>query len=650
MVTMAPESAVTIDTEGKASIVLDLDADGKTTAAVTEVIVVQLLYGSEPKAITNTIAYDVVLDSATNNSLTRALSNGNKTLTLTYSVASGKVPGATKLTIHLASGNDCQSTLVIPIIHNIKGDKGDGGSPGTSPYSLTPQYSAIPVQCEAGGVISDAMSSFEVELTLRQGVTKKAINSISSYSLTVDKGSYAYPTSTSSLSASVDKLKLTIPAGTTKASIAPFITIVVKSGSTVLATCSIAFPIGQKGLPGDTEATIHVLRYFNGIWESGKTYYYTDTTAPIVKLGNSYYTLNDTAAARSGVSGSSYSPTNSTYWTEVSYRAAEWMEMFFANFARLGSAVFFDRFLFSAYGSFRVNGSIVDNVLYDDPDVIEAITGTIGGSTDFSACAWEPYFWVNLSTGKVYMENAVIRGSISTPMVQIANSVNVRQLSLGGGYNVAVQPRVWYEGSTRRFAPLLLTLPSASDWQIDGTETEIVCEFSAAINGLAGDGGSMWKSAVMVCADGRFLSSANWNNGAAKFSWSAITQVSGSMDYSGFFSWNGKLCKCVLLKYGQLLKLKLVRTIVYQANGASSTVNLWYIENASDFTPITSRLVVPSDITGGGDVTLVLSSSTGVGSNGEILALAVGSTELNGKSYAVSQVGGELDFGTSGSY
>ncbi len=593
MVTMAPESAVTIDTEGKASIVLDLDADGKTTAAVTEVIVVQLLYGSEPKAITNTIAYDVVLDNTTNNSLSRVLSNGNKTLTLTYTAASGVAPGATKLIIHLASGNDCQSTLVIPIIHNLKGDKGDGGSPGTSPYTLTPQFSAIPVQCEAGGVTSDAMTNFEVELSLRQGITKKAINSISSYSLTVDKGSYAYPTSTSSLSASVDKLKLTIPAGTTKASIAPFITVAVKSGSTVLATCSIAFPIGQKGLPGDTEATIHVLRYFNGLWESGKTYYYTDTTAPIVKLGNTYYSLNDTAAARSGISGNSHSPTNSTYWTEVSYRAAEWMEMFFANFARLGSAVFYERYLFSAYGSFRVNGSIVDNVLYDDPDVIDAITGTIGGSTDFSSCAWEPYFWVNLSTGKVYMENAVIRGLLTERFQTITDDNNVPQviaIDASKAHHVSFQ----YHNAPKA---LLLPMRSAlSGIVTDSTpSTPVTVPMSAFLDegvsvrvanqfvreGILSTRQNNAKASVLLCADPRMFIPASFVYANSQYIYAPSGQ--NVVDYEGYFVWNGVRAKFILLPPGYQVRLTMLDT--YDAIN-DKFYRYWYVEGGFDFASV----------------------------------------------------------------
>lgn len=593
IVTQAPESAVSIDTGGRTSIILNLDADGKTTAAVSEVIVVQLLYGSEAKAITNTIANDVVLDNTTNNSLSRALSNGNKTLTLTYAVASGVVPGASKLTIHLASGNDCQSTLVIPIIHNVKGDKGDGGSPGTSPYTLTPQYTAIPVQCEAGGVTSDAMTNFEVELTLRQGITKKAINSISSYSLTVDKGSCAYPTSTSSLSASVDKLKLTIPAGTNKASIAPYITVAVKSGSTELATCSIAFPIGQKGLPGDTEATIHVLRYFNGIWESGKTYYYTDTTAPIVKLGNAYYTLNDTAAARFGVSGSSYSPTNSAYWTEVSYRAAEWMEMFFANFARLGSAVFYDRFLFSAFGSFEVNGSTVENVIYDDPDVIAAITGTIGGTADFSACAWEPYFWVNLSTGKVYMENAVIRGLLTERFQTIQDSSTFPPVI---ALDAAKAHHVSFEHHAQ---PKALLLPMRSTLTGVVTNSEVATPVTTSMAAFLDEGVSVRvanqfvregvlstrqnnaESSVLLCADPRLFVPASFIYVNSQYVYAPSGQ--NVVDYEGYFVWNGVRAKLILLPPGYQVRLTMLDT--YDAIN-DRYYRYWYVEGGFDFASV----------------------------------------------------------------
>lgn len=602
MVTMAPESAVTIDTGGKASIVLDLDADGKTTAAVTEVIVVQLLYGSEPKAITNTIAYDVVLDSATNNSLTRALSNGNKTLTLTYSVASGKVPGATKLTIHLASGNDCEATLIIPIVHNLKGSKGDPGNDGNdgndgvdgvSPYTLTPQYNTIPVQCEAGGVTSDAMSNFEVPIVLRQGITAKAINSITGYSFVVDKGGYTYPTVTSNLTDSGDKVKLSIPAGTGKADIAPIVTLSVKSGAIVLATCSISFPIAQKGLPGDSVATVGVLRYYNGVWDSGKTYYYTDTTAPIVKYSNSYYALKDTAAARAGVNGNSYIPTNTTYWTEVSYRAAEWMEMLFANFARLGSAVFYSNYMFSAYGSFRVGSSIAENVPYDDQDAIAEIRSTIGPGTDFSSCAWEPYFWVNLSTGKVYMENAVIRGLLTERFQTITDDNNVPQviaIDASKAHHVSFQ---YHNAPKALLLPMRSTLsgivtdstPSTpvtvpmSAFLDEGVSVRVANQFVR--EGILSTRQNNAEASVLLCADPRMFIPASFVYANSQYIYAPSGQ--NVVDYEGYFVWNGVRAKFILLPPGYQVRLTMLDT--YDAIN-DKFYRYWYVEGGFDFASV----------------------------------------------------------------
>lgn len=502
-----------------------------------------------------------------------------------------------------------------------KGDKGDNGDPGTpgtngvSPYSLTPKYMTIPIQCEAGGVTSDAMTNYEVEITLRQGTTRKAINSISGYAVTVEnEGSKTYPTSTVALSAASDKLKLTVPIGTSKTDIAPSIVVSVKSGTTVIATCNISLPIAQKGLPGDTEATVGVLRYYNGEWDSGKTYYYTDTTAPIVKYGNSYYAMKDTAAARAGVSGNTYIPTNSTYWTEVSYRAAEWMEMLFANFARLGSAVFYSLYMFSAYGSFKVNSNIVENVPYDDPDVIPEISSTIGPGTDFSSCAWEPYFWVNLSTGKVYMQDAVIRGLITEWFQTVKDNSSTPQTILLNGDEAH---HVTFESHN---APKALLLPMLSD--VSGISQNSQNVTLSAFNGAGASvrvvNQTVWMSnqasqqdfadqAVLVCADPRMFVNGSYAYVNGSYQYAPLGTNAGDIipDYDGYFAWNGILAKFILLPPGYMVRLTSLDNYIAEAG---RNCRYWFVEGAFDIASVGMSV----------DVLLRNGSTAGIVYTGEI--------------------------------
>ena len=407
----------------------------------------------------------------------------------------------------------------------------------------------------------------------------------------------------------------------------------------------------------------------NGYYNDGVSTPYVYYIAPNAEEGNYYYrTQNKYHNANGSViddptaQGTQYDPTDpateylfsNPAWRVITKYESVWAKILFANFGRLSEFVFWGKWMFSVWGEYTdpLTGVVSQDEYAGHMDEIEtALTDGTSQVGDFKNCDWIPNFYANSDTGEVHMGNAVVNGNISTPMVQVENSVTLQQLSLASGYNIAVRPRTWYYGSVQKFAPLLLTLPMADDWKIDGTEAEIVVEFCSAINGLAGDGETIWKSSVMVCADDRFLSPLHWDEGATLFSWGTINTISNVADYNGFFSWNGKLCKCVILKYGQILKLKLVRTLVYQTNGDTSYVNLWYIVNASDFIPIENHLLIPDDITGGvGDTTLSLTSLTGVGPNGEILAICVGPTELNDQSYAIGYTQGELEFGTSGSY
>lgn len=522
-----------------------------------------------------------------------------------------------------AADADVIDREMVPVLADgTKGDKGDRGSQGdqgnpgvngVSPYLLTPQYSTIPVQCEAGGVTSAAMNNFAVALTLRQGATEKAIGSISGAVVEIDTGGYAYPTYAVSLG-STDLIRFSIPAGTNKASIAPLVTIAVKSGNAVLATCSIAFPIGQKGLPGDTEATLQPMRYYAGVWTQQVVasqytyYYYTDTTAPIVKYGNVYYALNDTAASRGGIANTSaYAPSNETYWTEVSYRAAMWMEMLFANFARLGAAVFWGDFMFSAYGSFLSPGGLVENVRYDDADAISAVNATLGAGGDFTSCAWEPYYWVNLSTGKVFMENAVIRGLMTERFLPIQDDAATPQIIVFDG-NKAHHASFEYHA-----APKALLLPmidevggivydmqgssllTATSHAFDGAGVSVRVVNQALGSREEASRLACAQDGVLLCADPRMFVPGNYRlvNGAWQYAPNGATAQGITPDYDGYFLWNGIYAKFILLPPGYMVRLT---SLDNYDPAQGENFRYWYVEGAFDLTTVTMKVsVVPTN-------------------------------------------------------
>lgn len=495
--------------------------------------------------------------------------------------------GSTETHYHVSAvrGNDGQT--------GPKGDDGDRGADGVSPYSLTSQYSTIPVQCEAGGTTSDAMTNFEVELTLRRGTTRVPINSIQGYSVVLEKGASAYPTHTFVPGSATDKLRLTIPPGTQKDSIAPIVTVSVKSGSTVVATCSIAFPIAQKGLPGDVQATVGVLRYYNGVWDAAKTYYYTDTTAPIVKYGNSYYALKDTAASRAGIKGNIYPPTQTTYWTEVSYRTAYWMEMLFANFARLGAAVFYGNLMFSAYGSFlaQVPGaSMAQNVPYDYPDAIAAIRANVGD--DFSTCPWQPYYYVNLSTGKVYMENAVVRGLLTERFLSVKDTEDTLQviaMDASQAHHISFEHhsnvkalllpmRTSLSGVVINSLPTPVSTTSMASFVDEGVSVRVANQFVR--EGILSTRQGNAESSVLLCSDPRMFIPSCYRGSGSSLSYNPSYP---SADYEGYFVHNGVRSKFILLPPGYQARLTLLDT--YDAIN-NRYYRYWYVEGGFDLVSV----------------------------------------------------------------
>lgn len=89
-----------------------------------------------------------------------------------------------------------------------------------------------------------------------------------------------------------------------------------------------------------------------GVWDAAKTYTRTDRTVPLVfyaPTGTYYYLDADSAQGAAGNNVPSDSAT--CYWKAVPEYEVVLVRMLFAEFARLGSFIVYERFFFSQYGT-----------------------------------------------------------------------------------------------------------------------------------------------------------------------------------------------------------------------------------------------------------------------------------------------------------
>ena len=158
--------------------------------------------------------------------------------------------------------------------------------------------------------------------------------------------------------------------------------------------------------------------YPAGIYASDKTYTVTEKLVPVVVYSGSYYYAKQTVPADHG-----YYPTNTTYWGAFSNFAAAFVEILFANYAKLGSFVISGDWFISQYGIFKPNANTVvedsnnySSFRYNDPTA----TGSLG-----YPCFY-PYLAINAKTGKIYANNVEIKGIIhATAIYQECQSPSI---------------------------------------------------------------------------------------------------------------------------------------------------------------------------------------------------------------------------------
>lgn len=138
------------------------------------------------------------------------------------------------------------------------------------------------------------------------------------------------------------------------------------------------------------------LNYPSGIWNVNTTYKCTSQTAPFVlyEPGNTYYVLNKEGSFKGINPATDYAANglNATWIPFENFKAA-YLEILFARFGMLGSAVFYDDYMFSQHGKDR----------YGNPT--EDYSG-------FASGTFTPNLLLNLRTGEIECNNAYIRGVI----------------------------------------------------------------------------------------------------------------------------------------------------------------------------------------------------------------------------------------------
>lgn len=176
--------------------------------------------------------------------------------------------------------------------------------------------------------------------------------------------------------------------------------------------------VGEQGVQGR-------LIYPAGLFNEEMTYVCTEEKAPVVYYGDKYYVMVKTgsycgnaATYKTPAKDAAYNA--EPYWSLMSDFAAVFAEILFANFAKLGSAIFYGDYMFSQNGT--LNGREVSGV---DASGVAYYKQFKDGVTPGT---FIPNLLLNLLTGEVVANNATIKGTID------ATAGRIGGFKIGNGY------------------------------------------------------------------------------------------------------------------------------------------------------------------------------------------------------------------------
>lgn len=179
-------------------------------------------------------------------------------------------------------------------------------------------------------------------------------------------------------------------------------------------------PEGQVGPSGP-------LVYPAGAWNSSTRYTYTDTAVPAVMYNDLYYILQDNSTTRAGLISSTNpaaSAAANSHWKQFDVMKYVFTEVLFADFAKLASAIIYERYMFSQYGRDNNGNAIESEGGYMGFDYTDPLN---------NSASFKPNLLLDLLEGSIYARRGTFSGLIRKEATYITDA-NYSSYIDGSGY------------------------------------------------------------------------------------------------------------------------------------------------------------------------------------------------------------------------
>lgn len=506
-----------------------------------------------------------------------------------------------------------------------KGDPGDDGRPATK-IRLSSELTSIPIDPETHKTISATSIMFTAQVFY--GTSAVAIDS---YSAILQGSSVLTPPTgqvvsiTKTLNGNTLTVRINIPKDT-EASVSTAYARVslmnVQYGITgEYADFAIIFvergkvgPIGENGLmlypSGVYDTSVIVSLGDNGYLNDGVSTpyvldedgnYYWRTEYPYRKSDRTLWSQSDDISSLASPSVD-YANGGNSAWRLIRYQESVFTKILFSNFANLGNAVFYGKYMFSEKGQ-KPDGTICN---YSDVEGIDGqhifTDGKLNGT-------WIPSLFIDYSSGML-RSNKMSEPFLEMPLEKTYNNEEYdscyNAIDMDGCHNLSVVPRCNFQTDGFSPSPALVVLPRRSEnWAEDGAHCTIIHQFEPhfAVMGEGRNDSPTYlteSSVVIVCADDRILKASTY--GANTPYLNVLDQ-----DSDAWIIWNGKRCKFVILSVGAQLYIRSCRTKTKEIiNGeqVDKECIYWYIENGDEFEEVSAYIAVQSGTTHGSGMQL----------------------------------------------
>lgn len=370
--------------------------------------------------------------------------------------------------------------------------------------------------------------------------------------------------------------------------------------------------------------------YPAGVWDSTKEYKITSNTTPMVFRSDSgdgnYYILI------ASTSTDQVPEDNPSVWEHLEGYTAVYAKILFADFARLGSAIFMRQYILSAYGHRKNVSTGIYADTNSDTDYQNFDINKPNDENDEGK--FVPNSYIDLAKGVMkgrlidsfrHVSNNAIYATIdndySFNLLCEANITN-RNIPTQGGAHISTRPRLVFLPTSQEYSingskstsivkteGMNITIqnqytPYLSDW-MNSKEFFYYGELTAVSDNVSLEAAFkkyLLSGAVIVCSDARLFNPSNWNlsgsdlevssNGISPDGkdGSAIYGESSNVKYiDGKMIWNGRRCRFLILMPGQTLKLQ-SSVSTYVDNGVTKKSLSWIVMNSGDFACIAKEI------------------------------------------------------------